>query len=45
MLLGATSGVLVGLLYPWLGPGAMGTVMAGFALAALTAWLLTERLG
>ena len=43
MLMGAFSGSIVGLLYPALGPGAMGVVMAGFASAALIVWLATER--
>jgi DHA1 family bicyclomycin/chloramphenicol resistance-like MFS transporter len=42
MLMGAFSGSVVGLLYPALGAGAMGVVMAGFAGAALMVWLVTE---
>jgi DHA1 family bicyclomycin/chloramphenicol resistance-like MFS transporter len=42
MLMGALSGICVGLLFPALGPAAMSVVMAGFSLAALMAWRVTE---
>jgi DHA1 family bicyclomycin/chloramphenicol resistance-like MFS transporter len=44
MLMGSLAGLAVGALYPALGTGAMGVTMAGFALAALTVWLVVERI-
>jgi len=45
MLMGSLAGLAVGALYPALGAGAMGVTMAGFSLAALTAWIVVERIG
>jgi DHA1 family bicyclomycin/chloramphenicol resistance-like MFS transporter len=45
MLMGSVAGLAVGALYPALGAGAMGVTMAGFSLAALTAWIVVERIG
>jgi DHA1 family bicyclomycin/chloramphenicol resistance-like MFS transporter len=44
MLMGSLAGLAVGALYPALGPGAMGVTIAGFSLAALTAWIVVERI-